>query len=336
MKYASRTLWKDRGFAITAVLSLAIGIGANTAIFSLVSGVLLRPLNYPDPQRLVAVAIATPQFRNGEPLPINLGHLVEWRKHTNSFESIGAYRNTTMSLIGDGRPELLLGAQVSANFFDVLGVHPHLGRLFLEQEDHRGQHQAVILADSIWRRRFNGDAAIVGRKVSLGGVPYTIVGVLPPDFEFPKQPSDIGKRLNGRMEMFRPLGYESDQIVPHEGDLNFAAIARLRPQVSIARALAELTAVELAIDAQIGATSWHITPVIAPLQQHLTGDVRESLIVLMAAVGTVLLVLCVNLANLSLSRAAGRAREAAIRAALGANRWQMARQSLAETSMLAA
>jgi putative ABC transport system permease protein len=136
MKYALRTLWNDRGFAAMAVLSLAIGIGANTAIFSLVSGVLLRPLDFPDPQRLVAIAISTQQFRNGEPLPINLGQLVEWRKRTHSFEGIGAYRNARMSLTGEGRPELIPGAQVSANFFDVLGVHPRFGRSFLDQEDH--------------------------------------------------------------------------------------------------------------------------------------------------------------------------------------------------------
>jgi putative ABC transport system permease protein len=336
MKYALRTLWKDRGFAAMAVLSLAIGIGANTAIFSLVNGVLLRPLDFPDPQRLVAISISTPQFRNGEPLPINLGQLVEWRKRTHSFDGIGAYRNTTMSLTGGDRPELIPGAQVSANFFDVLGVRPRFGRSFLEQEDHHGRHQVVILADSLWRRRFGGDPSIVGRNITVGGTPYTIVGVLPPDFEFPKQPTDIGKRLNGRMEMFRPLAYEPDDIVPHGGDLNYAAIARLRPDVSIERARAELTAAEAAIDAQIGGESWHIVPAITPLQQKLTGDVRQSLIVLMAAVGAVLLVLCVNLANLSLSRAAGRARDAAIRTALGASRWQLAQQSLAETDVLAA
>jgi predicted permease len=335
MRFAIRTLWRDRGFAFTAVLSLAVGIGANTAIFSLVNGVLLRPLDFPNPQRLVAVALSTPLFRNGEPLPINIAQLVEWRKRTQSFESIGAYRNTTMSLTGGGRPELVAGAQVSANFFDVLGVAPRYGRRFLEQEDHSGGHQVVILADSIWRRRFGGDPAIVGSKIILGGTPYTVVGVLPPDFQYPKEPDDFGKHLSGRMEMFRPLGYQPDDLVLHAGDLNFAVVARLRADVSIGRARAELTAAEAAMDAQMDFASWHLTPVVSPLQQHLTGDVRRSLIVLLAAVGAVLLVLCVNLANLSLARAAGRARESAIRTALGASRWQLARRSLAETAVLA-
>ncbi len=336
MKYALRSLWNDRGFAATAVLSLAIGIGANTAIFSLVSGVLLRPLDFPDPQRLTAISISTPQFLNGQPLPINLGQLVEWRKRTQSFEGIGAYRNSTASLTGDGHPELIPGARVSANFFDILGVHPRIGRSFLEPEDHFGRHQVVLLADSIWRRRFGADASIIGREIVLGGTPHIVVGVLPPAFEFPKQPGDNGKRLNGRMEIFRPLAYKPSDATPHAGDLNYQGIARLRPGVSIERARAELTAAETALDASIGAESWHIVPVLTPLQQQVTGEVRQSLVVLMAAVGAVLLVLCVNLANLSLSRAAGRSREAAIRTALGATRWRLARQSLAETGVLAA
>ena len=149
MRYALRTLWRDRSFAAMVVLSLAIGIGANTAIFSMVSGVLLRPMDFPDPQRLVSVSISIPPFNGGAPLPINLAQLVEWRKRTLSFDGIGAYRNTTMSLSGDGRPELVSGAQVSANLFDVLGVRPRIGRSFLEAEDQFGQHQVVIISDSL-------------------------------------------------------------------------------------------------------------------------------------------------------------------------------------------
>jgi putative ABC transport system permease protein len=273
------------------------------------------------------------QYRNGEPLPINLGHLVEWRNRTRSFVGIGGYRNITMSLTGDGHPELVPGAQVSANFFAVLGVQPRLGRSFLDHEDHYGQHQVVVLSDSIWRRRFGGDLSVIGHKITLGGAPYTIIGVLPPDFEFPKL-GDTGKRLIGPMQIFRTLAYRPRDIVPHNGDLNYAAIARLGAGVSIENALSELTYAQKSIDAEIGGESWHMAPIVTPLQQKLTGDVRQSLIVLMAAVGTVLLVLCVNLANLSLSRAAGRARESAIRAALGANRWQLARQSILETGIL--
>ncbi len=334
LQYAFRSLWKDRGFAAMAILSLAVGIGANTAIFSLVNGVLLRPLDFPAPARLVAISVTVPQFRKAGPLPINIGQLVEWRKRTSSFESIGAYRNASMSLTGDGRPELISGAVVSANFFHVLGVEPRLGRSFLEQEDQFGQHRVVLLADSLWRRRFGADPAIVGRAITLGGAHYTVVGILPPDFQFPKQQEDVGRRVIGPMEIYRPIGYRPDDAVIHAGDLNYLSVARLRDGVSIERARADLTAVENALDAQIP-NGWQVIPAVGPLQQSLTGDVRQSLVVLMAAVGAVLLVLCVNLANLSLSRGAGRARDSAIRTALGASRWQLARQSMTESAVLA-
>ncbi len=334
LQYAFRTLWKDRGFASMAVLSLAVGIGANTAIFSLVNGVLLRPLDFPAPERLVAISLTSPQFRKAGPLPINIGQLVEWRKRTSAFENIAAYRNAAMSLTGEGRPELIPGAVVSANFFDTLGVQPRIGRAFLDQEDHSGQHYVAILADSLWRRRFGADPSIIGRKITLSGSPYTVVGILPADFQFPKLPGRTRETLTGRMEIYRPLGYALDDAVPHDGDLNYEAIARLRSGVSIERAYANLRRAEASIEAQIGGM-WQMIPVMTPLQQTLTGDIRQSLIVLMAAVGAVLLVLCVNLANLSLSRAAGRARNAAIRTALGASRWQLVRQSLVESGMLA-
>ncbi len=260
---------------------------------------------------------------------------MEWRKRTSAFESIAAYRNATMSFTGEGRPELIPGAVVSANFFDTLGVQPRMGRSFLEQEDHSGQHHVAILADSLWRRRFGADPSIIGRKITLSGSPYTVIGILPPDFQFPKLPEDAGHRLAGRMEIYRPIGYEPGDAVPHDGDLNYQAIARLQAwRLDRARLRQSPAAAEASIEAQIGGM-WKMIPVMTPLQQTLTGDIRQSLIVLMAAVGAVLLVLCVNLANLSLSRAAGRARNAAIRTALGASRWQLARQSLVESGMLA-
>jgi putative ABC transport system permease protein len=336
VKYALRTLWKDRAFSAMAVLSLAVGIGANTAIFSLVNTVLLRPLDFPSPERLVAIAISTVQFGHGKPLPINVAQLVEWRKRTQAFTGISAYRTTTATLTGDDRPELVPAARVSANLFEVLGIQPRLGRGFLEQEDHRGQHRVVILADSIWRRRFNADPSLIGRSIQLNGESNVVVGVLPPDFEFLRQPAIGGQRSSANAEMFRPLAYADGDLVPHNGDLNYQTVARLRPGVSLERAYAELASAEEAIDVQSGPDAWKIVPIVTPLQQQLTGDVRPSLIVLMAAVGAVILVLCVNLANLSLSRAAGRARESAIRIAIGATRWHLARQSIMETAILAA
>lgn len=336
IRYAVRSLSKDRGFAATVVLSLAVGIGANTAIFSLVNGVLLRPLDYPEPDRLVAISQASPKFLKLYPvLPVNIATMLEWRKQSSSFESIGAYQNATMSLTGSGRPEMITGASVSANFFHVLGIAPRIGREFQESEDHDGQNGVVIIADSLWRRRFQADPAIVGRNMMLNGRPYQLIGVLPPDFQFPKQEDEIGRHTNGRMEIYRTLGYQPDDTVLHGGDMNYAAVARLRPGVSIGRASAELNSVEAAIDAKIHSDAG-LRANITPLQEKLTGNIRQSLIVLMGAVGAVLVVLCVNLANLSLARSAGRARDSAIRTALGASRGQLVRQSLTETAVLSA
>jgi predicted permease len=333
LRYALRALWSDRGFAAMAVLSLAVGIGANTAIFSLVNGVLLRPLEFPAPERLVALSVTSPDFASAGQLPINLGQLVEWRKRARSFESIGAYRNTTANLTGDSRPELLSGAVVSANFLHVLGVVPRLGREFAPEEDLLGRHRVVILADSLWRRRFGADPGIVGRSIRLYGGAYTVVGVLPPGFQFPKQ-RDGGRKLPGSIELLRPLGYEPADAVPHVGDLNYQAVARLRDGVSLAGARAELAVVETRLDHEIHG-GWRMIPAVEPLRQRLVGDSRQGLLVLLCAVGAVLLVLCVNLANLSLVRAAGRSRDAAIRVALGASRARLARQSLLESGILA-
>jgi putative ABC transport system permease protein len=334
LRYAVRSLSKDRGFAAMVALSLAVGIGANTAIFSLVNGVLLRPLDYREPERLVAISQASPQFLKLYPaLPINIATWLEWRRQSSPFESVGAYRNTALSLTGSGQPELIEGAAVSANFFHVLGVAPRLGREFLDSEDRSGQDQVVIIADSLWRRRFRADPGIVGRKIMLDAKPFLVIAVLPPDFQFPKQEDDIGTHSNGRMEIYRTLGYEPDDTVLHGGDLNYWPVARLRPGISITRASAELNSEEAAIDAK---TDADFRATIVPLQDKLTGNIRQSLIVLMGAVGAVLLVLCVNLANLSLARAAGRARDSAIRTALGASRGQLLRQSLMESGVLSA
>jgi putative ABC transport system permease protein len=333
LRYAFRSLSKDRGFAAMVVLSLGVGIGANTAIFSLVNGVLLRPLDYRQPERLVAITQASPRFMKAYPaLPVNIGTLLEWRKQASSFESIGAYRAAELSLTGSGEPEVITGAAVSANFFHVLGVAPRLGREFLENEDHAGQDRVAILTDSLWRRRFQADPSVVGRNILLDGAQFLAIGILPPDFQFP---NTGGLRGGANMEIYRTLGYATDDTALHGGDLNFSPIARLRPGVSIARASAELNSAEAAIDARIGEGS-DLRATITPLQDKLTGKIRQSLIVLMGAVGAVLLVLCVNLANLSLARAAGRARDAAIRTALGASQGQLARQSLIESCVLSA
>ena len=334
-RYAVRALLRDRAFACMVVLSLAVGIGANTAIFSLVDGVLLRPPGYREPDRLVTISQFAPKLLKSYPaLPVNIGIYLEWRKQLTSFASLGIARGGDFNMTGSGDPEQLRGAVVSANLFTVLGVEPRLGRNFLDSEDPAGHDRVAILADSLWRRRFASDPGIVGRKILLEGIPYEVVGVLPPSFHFPREEKVGARSLGEWVEIYKPLGYDNDDVTLHMGDFNFSTTARLRSGVSLAKAQAELNVVQAGISVRIpGDLDLHAN--LVPLTERMVGDVREGLILVMAAVGAVLLVLCVNLANLSLARAAGRARDAAIRMALGASRARLVRHSLAESTMLA-
>jgi putative ABC transport system permease protein len=335
-RYAVRALLRDRAFACMVVLSLAVGIGANTAIFSLVNGVLLRPPGYREPDRLVAISQVAPRLLKSYPaLPVSIAIYLEWRKQLTSFESLGVARAGAFNMTGSGDPEQLRGAVVSANLFTVLGVQPRIGRNFLDSEDAAGHDRVAIVADSLWRRRFGSDPGIVGRKILLDGTPYEIVGVLPPSFHFPREEEKIGGRSLGEwVEIYKPLGYESGDLTLRLGDFNYWTTARLRPGISLAQAQAELNVVQAGISTRLpGDLDLHAN--LVPLMERMVGGVRQGLILVMAAVGAVLLVLCVNLANLSLARAAGRARDAAIRTALGASRARLVRQSLAESTLLA-
>jgi putative ABC transport system permease protein len=335
IRHAIRGLLRDRVFALMIVLSLAVGIGANTAIFSLVNGVLLQPPGFAHPERLVAVTQWAPKLLKDYPaLPVNIAIYKEWRKQIAGFESIGIAQASVFNLTGSGQPEQVRGAIVSSDTFSVLGVQPRLGRAFTEQEDQKGHDRVAILADSLWRRRYQSDPAIVGRKILLDGKPFEIVGVMPASFAFPRL-EKIGPRYVGEgLEIYKPLGYDPDDLQLHMGDFNYWPTARLRTGVSPARAQAELTVVQAAISRQLpGDLDLHAT--LIPLQERMVGDVRQGLVLLMAAVGAVLLVLCVNLANLSLARAAGRARDSAIRTALGASRARLLGQSVVESTLLA-
>ena len=332
-KYTLRSLWKDRVFTATVVLTLALGIGANTAIFSVVDGVLLRPLDYRDPSRLVSVTQSSPKFLSGVgDLPINIAQMIEWRRQTKSFDGIALFRSSSFALTGEGQPELISGATVSASLFHVLGIEPIRGRSFLDKEDATGNDHVAVIADSLWRRRFHADPSLVGRNIMLGGRPFTVVGILPADFEFPSF-GGIGPRLDANLEIFKPLGYAPDETVFDMGDFNLWSILRLRSGVSMEQASAELNSVQAAMCARLGPDA-QLREQIYPLQVKMTGSVRKSLIVLMSAVGAVLLILCVNLANLALSRAVGRIRDAAIRTALGASRARLLRTAFLESGIL--
>ena len=327
IRYALRTLLRERGFAAMVVLSLAVGIGANTAIFSVINGVLLRPLPYRDPERLFTIREVVPKLAHLYPsLPVNLNHYLEWRKRCAALESIAIVNPSATNLTGAGEPERLTGARVSANAFGVLGINPQRGRGFLLDRRTRRAGQCGCHLRFAVEAALPRDPGMVGRKILLDGGPKLIVGVLSPGFQFPG-PDD-------QPDVFKPLGYSTDDLEEIEGDFNYDAIARLRPGVAPRKALAELNVIQADISTRMP-EKMDMRVAMTSLHEEITGHVQRGLLVLLGAVGTVLLILCVNLANLSLARTAGRARESAIRTALGAGRMQMVRQTLTESVLLA-
>jgi predicted permease len=334
MKYGLRMLAKNPGFTAVAVLTLALGIGANTAIFSVVNGVLLRPLAYREPQRLYLIQVVWPQMSKFYPrLPANLPGFRIWQKECHSFEAIAIADGTSADLTGAGEPVQIHGVRASANLFRVLGVQPMLGRDFLPQEDDSGRGRVVILTYPFWRSYFDSDPAVVGRALTLDGAPYVVAGVLPASFQFPSQLGQL-TRFGGKLDFFEPLNGPKESEQSLVGEFDFAAIGRLRAGVSPDRALAELNVVQAQITRQINDPRVELKAAIFPLETEVVGSARRGLLLLLAAVGAVLLIVCVNLANMSLARVPGRLRESAIRSALGATRWQLFSRMLAESLLL--
>ncbi len=336
VRYALRTLAKAPGFASVAILTLALGIGANTAIFSVVNGVLLRPLAFHQPQRLCVIREIVPQLTKFYPsFPVNYPGFVIWQKQLHSFENIGIAESVSMDYRGSGGAVELPGATVSASLLDTLEVHPALGRNFRPEEDTKGHDQEVILTDSFWRSEFHADPAVIGKAMTLNGESFEIVGVLPASFHFP-QGDELGWLTNfsPHMAFLKPLGedpaYDNGDLI---GDFDYAAIGRLKSGVSLAQASAELNVAQARIAAQAN-EHLDLRGEIIPLATQVLGPAREGLFFLLAAVGAVLLIVCVNIANLLLARVPRRMREAAIRTALGATRSRLVRQMLTESLLL--
>jgi putative ABC transport system permease protein len=325
LRYGVRILLKHPGFTLIAVLTLGLGIGANTAIFSVVNSVLMRPLNYPAAERVMTVW--EDHTRRDGPQREWTGPpgVEDWRAQQNVFEHVAAVNNWAPTLTEAGEPQALAGASVSHEAFAVLGVKPLLGRAFSAQEDQPNADRVTILSHSLWQRRFNADPAIVGKAIRLSGDSYTVIGVMPAGFQFPIiNNAQIWQTI---ARTFRP-GCQ-------RGCATLRVIARLQPNVTPERARVELSALAGRLEQQFPESNKNVGVTLVPLHEFTVGNVRPALLALLLAVGFVLLIACVNVANLMLAKAAARGREIAIRAALGAGRWRIIRQLLCESLTLA-
>ena len=333
IEFALRGLVKRPAFAAIAVLTLALGIGANTAIFSVVNAVLLRPLPLKEPDRLMTFWHSAPA-KGLRHLDLNDALFAYYRDRSRTFESIAAYEGGEFALTGNGDPEVVPGAVITFNYFNVLGREPLYGRTFTAQEDTPGNNNVAILSYGLWQRRFAGNQNIIGQTINLDSTATTIVGVMPPDVDFPdpaERPSGLG-----HVQLWVPKGLNPQD----SSSWNLLPVGRLRPGATPDDAKQEITALYHAFTGErgvrpgagdLGASE---TTILMPLQDLIVGDVRRPLLVLLGAIGLVLLIACANLTNLLLARASTRTRELAVRQCLGASAWRIARQTLTESLLL--
>ena len=320
IRYGIRMLAKSPGFTALAVITLALGIGANTAIFSVINSVVLRPLPFHEPGRLVALWQTESAPGN---FPLTGPDYLDWEAQSRTLEATSLYSwERSANASGTGEPEAASTLRTQANFFSLLGVQPQIGRAFDPGEDQAGKNHIAILSNAFWRRKFGGRSDVLGKTIELNDEPYTVVGVLPAWFNFQRA-----------TEIWTPMDMTRQALGPR-GTHAYRAIARLKANVSVAQSQAELNNIIKQVAKQNGDTDKYNGAIVVPLTQELTGSSRESLFILLGAVALVLLVACANVANLMLARASNRQREIAVRAAMGAGRWRLARQLLTESILL--
>jgi len=339
IRYGFRTLVRSPGFTAVVVLTLALGIGATTAVFSIVDAVLLRPLDYPQSERLVCLHEIIPALSDKYPLfPVNARHFMEWRQRCSSFESLSVvsmFTSGPMTLTGSGEPQSLASLQVSANMFDTLAVQPALGRTFTAQEETGAQRHVVIISDRLWRRAFHAEPSIIGRSITLDNEVYTVIGVLPARFRF-WTANELGVpwvAAGAEPQVFTPKVFSPPELNELMGMFNHGVIARLKEGVTSEQALAELNGIAPQLEKMAG-ENVGLRAAVKPLKEAIVEKSERSLSILLGAIGSVLLIACLNLAILNLVRAERRSFDSAIRIALGASRMELLRQPLVEALLL--